>query len=164
MLIAVELLFIIFLSIVLFMIFKKEGMTLKNNSRRAHVDGCWSGENRRHSPRFAKSLGVVYSVPKNHVIKNAPAKTTDISQGGVRILMDEKLPPNTPLNLKISISGSDEPAEVAGYVVWTEDAIDVKDHSGKRFFYSGIKFSSPKDPSGNNLINYISSLAKSKES
>ena len=164
MLIAVELLFVILLAIVLFMIFKNEGIALKNKLHKARVEGCWNGENRRQHPRAEKSLGVVYTVVKNHAIKNAPGKTVNISQGGIKLLLDEKLPPKTSLSLKISISDSGETAEVTGDVVWTEDATDIKDPSGKRFFYSGIKFSSPKDPSGNNLTDYICSLSKSQES
>ena len=82
MLAAVELLFITFLAIVLFMIFKSEGLSLKNRLRKADIEGCWIGENRRQHPRFDKSLGVIYSVVKNHAGKNAPGKTVNISEGG----------------------------------------------------------------------------------
>ena len=163
MLIVIELLFILFLALVLFMILKNEGLALKDKRHKAKIEGRWSGENRRQHPRFARSLGVVYSIVKNHAVKNNTGKTVNISEGGVKLLLDEKLPLNTSLNLKISIPGSGKTAEVIGDVVWTEDAVDIEDPSGKRFFYSGIQFSSTKDPSGNNLTDYICSLTKSQK-
>ena len=163
MLIAVEILFVLLLVAVLAMIFKKEGLSLKNKLHKAKIEGCWDGENRRQHSRVDKSLGVVYTVVKNHTAKNFAGKTINISEGGVKLILDEKFPPNTSLSLKISISDTGETAEVAGTVVWTEDATDIEDPSGKRFFYSGIKFSSAKSPSGDNLTDYICSLAKSKK-
>ncbi len=158
MLIAIELLFIFFLAIVLFMIFKSEGLAAKGQLHQAIIEEYWSGKDRRKHPRFTKSLGVVYSIVKNQTIKNLTGKTVDISEGGVKLLLDEKLSLNTPINLKISISDSGETAEVTGNVVWTEDAVNVNDLSGKRLFYSGIKFSFTKDPSGRHLINRLCSL------
>ena len=158
MLIAVEFLFVILLSAVLFMIFKNEGLALKNKLHKARVEECWHGECRRKHPRISKSLGVVYSVVKNHAVKNMSGNTVNISEGGVKLLLDEKLPPETTLSLKITISDPGEAAEVTGEIIWTEDAADVNDPSGKRFFYSGIKFSSTKNPSGIKLTEYIRSL------
>ena len=164
MLIAIELLFILLLAIVLFMLFKSEGLALKNKGPKAKIEECWRGDDRRQYPRFTESLGVAYSIVKNHTVKNATGKTINISEGGAKLLLDEKLPPKTFINLKISLSGSGGTAEAIGDVVWTEDAVDIKDPSGKRFFYSGIKFSSIKDPSGNKLINYVRSLTKGQKS
>ncbi len=164
MLIAVELIFILFLAAVLIMLFKTDGLSVKNRFRQAKLEKCWSGKNRRQHPRFAQSLAVLYSVVKRQGSGNAAGKTKDISEGGVRLILDEKLPIGASLNLKISLPDSTQPAEVGGDVVWTEDAPEIHEPSGKRFFYSGIKFSSINKPSGKYLIDYIRSIAPIHES
>ena len=164
MLIALELIFIFILAAVLIMIFKTDGISLRNRLRQARLEKCWSGKDRRQHPRFPQSLTVVYSVTKKQPPASSGAKTKDVSEGGIRLVLDEKLPIGAYINLKISLPDSTQPAEVSGNVIWTEDAPDIKEPSGKRFFYSGIKFSSIKEPSGSYLIGYIRSIAQEKES
>ncbi len=159
MFIAIEFLFIFFLAAILFMVFKNDGFSEKNRARRAELEGCWAGKDRRQYPRFTKSLAITYSVVKNRIKKDDPdGKTVDISEGGVKLMLDEKLPPNTSLLIKIPIPEARQASEITGSVVWTEDAADVKESSGKRFFYSGVKFSTTKEPSGKYLIDYIRSI------
>ena len=149
---------------ILFIILKGKELVHTNKLPKANIEELWGGDDRRQEPRFVKSLEVLYSIVKNNTVKNATGKTINISESGAKLLLDEKLPLNTSLNLKISIFDSDKIAEVSAAVVWTEDAIDIKDSTGKRFFYSGIKFSSIKGPSDNNLTDYIRSLTKSQKS
>ena len=160
MLIAIELLFILLLAIVLFMVFKNEGFSAKNR-RQARVAECWSGKDRRQHPRFTQSLGVAYSVIKGSPTKSASGKTVDISEGGMKLLLDEKLPQGAHVSLNILLSDTGEVAEMAGDVMWTEDASDASDPSGKRLFYSGIKFSAAKEPSSNSFISFIRSFTPS---
>ena len=162
-LIVFEFLFILLLAIVLAMIFKNEGFSLKNRPRQAKLEEYWDGKNRRQHPRFTKSLEVVYSIMKRRPSKTAAGKTVDISEGGAKLVLDEKLLPGTAINLKILLPGSSQAIETAGEVVWTEDASNIKEPSGKRFFYSGIKFSTVKEPSGNHLLDFIRSLVPSLE-
>lgn len=164
MLIVIGLLFILLLTIVLFMIFKRDGFSVKGRLHQAKIEGYWTGKDRREHPRFNQSFGVVYSIVKKQPFKTYAGRTIDISEGGVKLLLDEKLPLDALLDLKISISDSGETAEITGNVVWTEDAVDVKDPSAKRLFYSGIKFSSAKDHSGRQLIKQICSLPSGRES
>lgn len=158
MLIAFELLFIIFLAVVLFMILKNEGLSVSGRTRKARVEGYWAGKDRRQHPRFTKVLIVEYSVLKFQLLESAKAQTVDISEGGAKIMLDEKLPAGTTLALKIHIPETGRTTEIAGDVVWTVDASEINDTSGKRFFYSGIKFSTAKEPSGKDLISYIRSI------
>jgi hypothetical protein len=162
-LIAVEILFILLLAGMLFMLFKNEGVSLKNGFRRAKIENCWSGTNRRQHPRFTHSMEVAYSIVKKNQSKNSHGKTVDISEGGIKLVLDEKLPPGTFVNLKIAIPSARGPAELSGEIMWTEDAPGITDPSNKRFFYSGVKFYSPKEPAGKPLIDFIHSLAPSVE-
>ena len=48
------------------------------------------------------------------------AETIDISANGVGIITDEKLPPNTPLEMWLQIPDNHQPLYVKGEVVWTQ--------------------------------------------
>ncbi|MFA6320676.1 MAG: PilZ domain-containing protein [Candidatus Omnitrophota bacterium] len=149
---------------ILFLIFKNDGFAAKNRFRHAKLEGYWSGRERRQHPRFTQSLAISYSVLKKSIAKNISGKTIDISEGGAKLLLDEKLPLGTALSLKILLPNSGNTAEVAGDIVWTEDAAGTDELSGKRFFYSGVKFSSIKEPFGKNFIDYIRSIPADQES
>lgn len=164
MLIFFELLFITLLVAILFLIFKNDGFNAKNRFRHARLEGYWRGKDRRQHPRFTQSLAISYSVMKKRIAEGLSGKTIDISEGGAKLLLDEKLPLGTPLSLKVLLPDSGHTAEIAGDVVWTEDASDVDAASGKRFFYSGIKFSSIKEPFGKYFIEYIRSIPIDQES
>ena len=79
----------------------------------------------------------------------------------MKLLLDEKLPKGAILGLKVSIPEKRRTIEVEAEVVWTSDA-DSKDPSGKRFFFSGLKFIAIKEPSGIHFSEYLASL-ESKE-
>lgn len=163
MLLFAELFFIALLLATLFMVSRNDGFAVRNKLRQAMLEGYWSGKNRRQYPRFAKSLEVAYSVLKRAVMV-AKGETVNISEGGVKLLLDEKLPLGTTLNLKISLPHNGQVSEITGDVVWTEEAPDVKDPSDKRFFYSGIRFSSIKESSGKSFVDYIRSISPNQES
>ncbi len=156
----VELLFIVLLAMVLLMLYKTERFLVKKRLPSAMVEEYWNGRERRQHVRFQKALEVTYIVEKRPHLNNN-GKTVDISEGGIKILLGEKLSEGVILDLKVSLPGSQEPAELEGMVVWSED-VKEKDASGKRCFHSGVKFSAIKEPSGKRLINYIYSLASSQ--
>jgi len=160
----IGLLLIFLLAAILYMLFKVDGQAIRNVLRYAKIKECWDGVNRRHYPRFTRSLEVAYSIIKKRAAEIAGGKTVDISEGGVRLLLAEKLPLGACVTLKIALPGSLPEAEMLGNVVWTEDAADAADPTGKRFFYSGIKFSSTKDPASLNFINFIRSCSLDQES
>ncbi len=164
MLVVAEFLFISLLVIVLFMIFKTDSFSLRKRLRNAKAEEYWDGTNRRRHPRFPQSLEVTYSVIKKRPPEKATGKTVDISEGGLKLILDEKLLPGSSINLQISLPGSNHKAEATADVVWTEDASEVRDLSGKRFFYSGVKFSSLKDLSGKYFIDHIRSIRDPLES
>ena len=163
MLIAAEGLFILLIVIILVMVFKMDGFSSKNRRRKASVKEYWGGKDRRQHQRFAQSLEVAYSVIKKDGQLNAGGKTVDISEGGAKLLLDEKLPQGMRISLKIALPTARYMVEMAGDVMWTEDASDIQDPSGKRFFYSGIKFSTAEESSGNPLSNFIRSLTPSSK-
>lgn len=152
-----ELLFIVLLAMILFMLYRNERLRSKHMMPRATMEEYWDGKERRRHFRFQKTLGVSYAVEKKAHLKSN-GKTVDISESGMKLLLDEKLPKGVILDLMIELPGSKKMAEVEGEVVWSEEVAE-KHPSGKRFFHSGIRFSAIKEPSGKSLIDYIRSVA-----
>ncbi len=147
--------FLILLSITLIMLWSHEKIATKRVVPHAKIEECWDGEDRRSHERFRKDLEVEYGVQKRPRLKNC--RTVDLSKGGMKLLLDEKLPKGAILGLKISIPEKRCTVDVEAEVVWTKDA-DKKDPSGKRFFFSGLKYIAIKEPAGIHLSEYLSSL------
>jgi c-di-GMP-binding flagellar brake protein YcgR len=156
MVIFMELFFIAILIAILVALIKTERISLKAFIPRAKVEEYWDGKERRRHFRFNKVLEVDYRVEKKPRLKRC--RTVDISEGGLKLLLDDKLAKGTFLDIEINLPGSKKAAELEGEVVWLDDA-DIKDSSGKRYFYAGIKFLAVKEPTGQHLMDYIKSLS-----
>lgn len=153
----VGLFFILLLSMILYMLYRNELTASKNNRHRAKIEEYWTGREKRKYNRFKKTLDVIYSVAnKPHL--NSNGHTVDISEGGMKLVLDEKLPKGAIMDLKVSIPASSQDTEVEGEVVWCEEASYDK-ASGKRQFCYGIKFLAVKEPSGKHLSDYIRSIS-----
>lgn len=158
-----ELLFIAILLYILYTLSKNERFALKNMLPKARAEGTWSGSERRKFRRFPQELEITYTVLKRVPPKNERGKTIDLSEGGIKVLLDEKLHPGTSVDMKITMPGREEAANIVGEVMWTEDAPDAKDQSGRRFFHSGIKFSFMKESAGKPVVDYVRSLSSKQE-
>jgi len=154
MFLAVGVSFLILLSITLFMLWAHEKITNKKITPHATVEECWTNEERREHKRFADGVVVEYSVEKKPHLKGG--RVINMSKGGMKLLLDEKLPTGTILDLKIYMPEKKTAAEVEAEIVWTKDA-QIKDLSEKRFFHSGIKFIAIKDSADVHIADYINS-------
>lgn len=151
----VGIVFLVLLSITLLMLWGHEQTAIKRVVPRAKIEECWDGEERRLYQRFDKGLDIEYKVEKRAHLKNG--RTVDLSRAGMKLLLDEKLPKGTILDLKVAIPEKGRVVEVEAEVVWTGDA-EKKDPSGKRFFFSGLRFISIKEPAGIHLSEYLTRL------
>lgn len=159
MFIVVELIFIILLIAVLFMLYGNDRLTAKNSTPKAKVEEYWSGKERRKHVRFKNTMEIHYVVKKKPFLsKNA--RTEDISEGGIRIVLGEKLAKGVILELRIPIPNLSRTQNVEGEVMWSEE-LQEKHPSGKRLFASGIKFRALEDRSDKTLFTYIRSLPSS---
>lgn len=156
MILFVEIVFLIILSIMLFMIYMHEVNSSKKDSRKALLEEYWSGKERRRHIRFKNKLEVLYAVAKKSKLKNN-AYTIDISEGGLKILIAEKLEKGAILEFIIVFPDSGRSAKIEGEVLWSGDFKGV-DPSGRRLFYHGIKFLGVEEPQGSSIIDYIRSL------
>ena len=152
----IELLFILLLAMIMLMLHLNERTSVKKSLPRAIMEEYWDGRERRKHVRFKKNLEVIYII-KNRPNSKKESQTIDISEGGMKLLLDEKLAKGLILDLIIELPDSKRTAEVECEVVWSED-VKEKDASGRRLFHSGIMFCAIKEPSGRDLINYIRSL------
>jgi PilZ domain. len=155
MFLVVGVVFLILLSITLAMLWGHERIAVKKITPMAQIEEYWNGEERRSHKRFGKELHVEYRLEKKPHLINA--RTIDLSKTGVKLLLDEKLPKGAILDLKVHIPEKRRTIEVEGEVIWTDDA-DKKDPSGKRFFFSGLKFIALKEPSGTHFSDYLNHL------
>ncbi len=147
--------FLTILSVTLLMLWAHERVTNNRIIPRAKIEESWDGEERREHKRFKNDLDVEYKVEKKPHLKTG--KSADISKGGMKLLLDEKLSKGSILDLKLTIPGTKNTIEVEGEVIWTDDA-EERDPSGKRFFHTGIKFVAIKEPYGEHLSGYLASL------
>ena len=157
-----EMLFIVLLVMVLFLLYKADWFRSGNVLPRARVEEYWTGKERREHVRFKKVLEVSYSTRKTPRADNN-SKTIDISAGGMKLLLAEKLQKGAILDLKVALPDGGKTAKVEGEVVWSEEALFYKDGSGRRFFYSGIRFRSIKEPAGTSFFEYVRSLASDND-
>ena len=157
----IEIAFIALLSAVLFMIYMREISSSKKDSRKASLEEYWSGKERRRHIRFKNKLEVLYAVTKKSKFKNN-AYTIDISEGGLKILIAEKLEKGAILEFIIVFPDSGRSAKIEGEALWSEE-FEGANPSGRRLFYHGIKFLGIREPSGSSIIDYIRSLPSSLE-
>lgn len=161
MLLLTELLFIVLLAMILFMLYQNDRRTSRNLMPVARIEEYWSGKERRQHIRFNSSLEILYREEKKPHLNNN-CRTVDISEGGMKLQMDKKLPKGTILDFKVMLPSSNKSAEVEGEVVWSED-VKERDVSGKRLFNAGIKFRAIKEPSGSHLLDHIRSLSEKSD-
>jgi len=147
--------FLVLLSVTLLMLWGHEKIAIKKVTPHAKIKEYWNESERRSHARFNKDLEVEYGVEKKPRLKTS--KALNISKGGMKLLLDEKLSKGTILNLKMSLPEKKQAVEIEAEVVWTKDT-DEKDLSGKRFFHSGLKFIAVKESSGAHFLQYMTQL------
>lgn len=158
MLLIFEMLFVVILSLILFMLYRNERIISKSILPKADMEEFWDGRERRKHARLKKKLIVYYRVITRPHIKNR-CRTIDISEGGMKLLLNEKLDKGVLLELKIFIPSHGKHVQAEGDVAWAEEVTE-KDAFGRRLFYAGIKFSAINEPDGSGLVEYIRSLAE----
>lgn len=154
MLLFIGMIFILLLGFILLTVYRRENAVSRRERRKASLEEYWSGKERRRHVRFKNRLEVDYTVEKKPRLKGY---TVDISEGGLKVLIAEKLGLGSILGLTIALPDNRVPAKIEGEVVWCEEK-DTASDSGERLFCSGIKFLAVKEPSKSSLIQYIRSL------
>ncbi|MEK6568176.1 MAG: PilZ domain-containing protein [Candidatus Omnitrophota bacterium] len=87
------------------------------------------------------------------------ANTMDISGGGLRLPVYEKVKPETLVELNIFLPSQDAPFYGLAKVIW-QSPVAVKGKGGKNFFETGLKFIKVGINNRKQIVRYINSLVK----
>ena len=158
-LLVIEITAIALLLAILAAILMKERSSARQEVLHAQIDAYWRGPNRRRYFRLKQSLDATYVLERQPHIQ-MHGVTADISEGGLRLIIDAKLPMGDVLDLTVVLADTGTRIEVEGTVVWAEDARDYDDPSGKRLFYAGIRFCGMSERDAKALAAYIHANTK----
>lgn len=106
------------------------------NMRPIKMKGYWDGRERRNTDRLNIILEVKYYIDG----KIAAIKSVDISAGGIRLLLDEKIERKTVLHLEMKLPNHEHIIKTTGEVVWSKESIEDEKGTAKRLFSTGVKF------------------------
>lgn len=156
---AVYLSIIVVLLGILYMTYREEKRS--RPARQYAVEQYWKEQaERREFKRISKMLQIDYlylsADGKEFEKKEGKAQTTttNISWGGIQILLPEKLQKGTRLSLEIRLEPNRPPVRAVGEVVWMEEA-DLLDAEGSRVFRTGVKFVGFSSEAHDRLVKFL---------
>ena len=115
-------------------------------------------EEHRKYVRITESLKIGYKVV-NPITGPGECLSKEISAGGIRLSVQQRLAPGDILELEISLSRSSKPIRATGEVVW------VNEIEGFNLQYMiGIKFIKINPSEGSKIYNYIWEKIEGKKS
>lgn len=155
MIVLFQIIIIAVLLIILLFLYIEERQRRKASVPAGNVSQIWDGVDRRRFFRVNANIPVKYKPPKNSNHRNA-INSTDISKGGIGIVVTEKLCPNERLALEIELPGAAQPIIACGKVVWIRE--DVKKESDIRQFVVGIEFDGISSRDSDLLHQFIQKL------
>lgn len=155
-------LFLLFLLslVVLFYIYYESHRRQKENLTRGRIVGFWNGSERRRFKRLKSTLEVKYEISNN----TKPFKkitSRDISQGGLGLVIYEKLREGTPLRIWVNLPENKEAMFLLGDIVWLREI--SKENIGRRVFSAGVKFTAVDTATQVKLFDFINELEKQEE-
>jgi len=110
------------------------------------------GRERRRHPRIRVFLKIDYQITDG--IPRLNCASRDISEGGIRFGLFQRIEPGTPLKLKIYLEDTAEPVEVVGKVTWAQET------QGKDFpFEVGIAFDPRSSSPIGKIKNFIQNIS-----
>lgn len=129
--------------------------------QRYRVEEYWKGAERREFKRVSTSLQIDYYYlsrdGKEFTKKEgvARAASTNVSWGGIQLLLPEKLREGTRLALEIQLEPDRSPVRAVGEVVWMEEATDNLQPDGIRLFRTGVKFVGFTSEAQDRLVKFL---------
>jgi c-di-GMP-binding flagellar brake protein YcgR len=147
---------IIFLLLVVLIVYQDERKKRKLARKSATLDRFWDNEKnsggkdteRRKSVRIDTKINVSYEVVSTNADKKRNSISSNISKGGINLALDEKLLPETTMDLQLNLPQRSRPIHVRGKIVWVKEIPqEFAEKKGDRFFATGIQFIQiiPKD-------------------
>lgn len=124
---------------------------------RGRIMEYWSGEERRASKRIETSLEVKYVLGSDKDAQKR-ARTGNISMGGLKLIIAEKLSVGAVLLLDIIFPGKGHPVLAEGRVVWVHGDFAERDEAGRRVFFTGVQLLNFQPSHNSRLSEYMNEL------
>ena len=153
---------IIFLLVVLIIIYQDEYRRRIATRKSAKLNRFWNkDEERRKTFRLNTEIDVLYEVLSKNSAQRRFSMSRNISLGGMNLALNEKLLPETILDLQLKIPNNTRPVFVQGKIVWVKE-ISKKfiKQKEQRLFATGIKFTRIKPNDEAVLHNFINERIK----
>ena len=162
MLLGMQIVIIVVLVMALVLIMKEENKARQARVSQGTVKEYWDGQERRKTLRINTSIIVRYSVEKKQEAR-LNGRMKDVSQGGMRLLVNEKLSQGTLLLIEFHLPETKDIIESEGKVVWTSGDFEDRDQAGRRVFHTGVQFVNINPEDRNRLFDYIKKFSKAEE-
>ena len=107
-------------------------------------------EEKRKFVRLESPIGITYRILTNPPIENQSV-SKNISGGGIRVILKEKMLPDSALEVKINISENDTAVSALGEIVWQEEMVMGTDVC----YETGIKFTKIAAEDRDKITHYI---------
>ncbi|MCM8774490.1 MAG: PilZ domain-containing protein [Candidatus Omnitrophica bacterium] len=111
-----------------------------------------NNKERRKFLRIEVAVNVVYSVIGNEQL-SGEAVTKNISEGGICLVVHNKIDLNSLLSLKIHLPDGKEPIQVTGKVVWKAEYTFIIIQESR--YDLGIQFLDISETDRNRIANYV---------
>ncbi|MFH1045490.1 MAG: PilZ domain-containing protein [Candidatus Omnitrophota bacterium] len=144
--VAIQLGVILFLALLFILIvhdeYKKKKMSRKKaKTHRFWTNGISGGYERRRCVRIDTDIDVLYEVLYGNKAHKRSTLAKNISVGGLNLALEEKLLPDTLLELQLNIPGSAHSILTQGKIVWVKEIIGrFIVQKQERYFSTGVKF------------------------
>lgn len=159
MLLIAEIIFMLMLIMALITLIIEEGRIKQSKVPKGMVEEYWQGEERRKSVRINSSFIVKYIIEKKLHIK-INGQTKDISEDGMRLLINEKLNTGTLLFLEFNLPDTKKMINAEASVVWAGGQFNERSSIGRRVFHTGVRFLNINAEDKNRLVNYIQKITQ----
>lgn len=117
----------------------------------------WNGEERRRSPRVVFPCRIIVASP----IRLLNTHTENVSEGGIRVLLEEKLGVYTIVGLEIFIN-REKPIKCKGRVRWVVEKVNPLERE-PLLFDTGIEFVEINDCDRKYLSELVNHLLSKKQ-
>lgn len=133
-------LWLVFLAaLVFFIILREEKLASQGKVPLGRLRRLWFKAERRRAPRYRVNFEIRYRRLEGEQL--VQAKTRDLSQTGVGLILEERLAPGMLVDLEFHLPNRTAPLEVTGKIAWSREV--PHDHHTpppKRLFFAGVQF------------------------
>jgi c-di-GMP-binding flagellar brake protein YcgR len=95
---------------------------------------AWEGQERRQFPRAVFPCKIVVSSP----IRLITSHTENISEGGIRVMLEERLAPHSPVGIELFFEKA-KPIKCKGKIAWVRERLNPLEREAT-MYDTGVRF------------------------